>query len=789
VLPEDLLIIPVEELPDDVRQRLGEGEEDFAVTRPLARQPSKLIDGAAARLLEQFRVPKTIVQAVISYSRGSRNDPERVLEESLPLLRQFLLSGLLLPEGNAEARRIEASFRKGALIGQFRVIRCVQVLDDSELYQARDGQNRFVALKIARDGRFASMQQRIDHEIAALRRLAGAVGPELVDHGAHSSRPFLATTWVSGIDVAAAAVDLRQEGAREELLDLFTQIARAYAVLHARGVTHGDVHPGNLLVGRDGRITLIDFGLAHTVGLSSDDALRGGISFFMEPEYAREILNRQKSPPPTLQGEQFAVGALFYLLATGQHYMDFTLQQQEMLEQISAAVPLPFVDRGVEPWPELEAVLCRALASRPQERYPEMTNFAEALKGVARPKTPASIAHRYHADLLLHEVLTHVGIEGDLYRAGISRAPVSSVNFGGAGIAYALYRLACLRDDPHLLAEADAWIMKTEADAKSDAAFFNAAMDLTEATVGRVSIYHALPGVHLVKAIIAAANGESVARATAAAAFLEAIQPRCLERDLCLGRTGTVLGCALLLETFPNRDDTLRGDVRRCGEQRLVQLWNEAAQFEHMDGGRDWPNLGIAHGWAGLLYVTLCWHAVHGTAVPTEVRERLDQLVESARPDGRGVIWPWRQAPNDDQQASMPGWCNGSAGMVHLACLAHQLLGDDALIQMAEGAAWNTWEAGDGPVDLCCGYAGRAYALLELYRHTNEPSWLARAHMLAERAIAIAPQFRTADHPRHSLYKGELGLALLLADLEQPKTAVMPIFGLETSASRVGRPG
>jgi hypothetical protein len=67
-------------------------------------------------------------------------------------------------------------------------------------------------------------------------------------------------------------------------------------------------------------------------------------------------------------------------------------------------------------------------------------------------------------------------------------------------------------------------------------------------------------------------------------------------------------------------------------------------------------------------------------------------------------------------------------------------------------------------------------ALLELYRRTNEPSWLARAHKLAERAIAIAPQFRTADHPRHSLYKGEC-LALLLADFEQPRTAVMPMFG------------
>jgi eukaryotic-like serine/threonine-protein kinase len=50
---------------------------------------------------------------------------------------------------------------------------------------------------------------------------------------------------------------------------------------------------------------------------------------------------------------------------------------------------------------------------------------------------------------------------------------------------------------------------------------------------------------------------------------------------------------------------------------------------------------------------------------------------------------------------------------------------------------------------------------------------------LAERAVRVAPQLRTSDHPRHSLYKGELGLALLIADLDKPQSAAMPMFGSE----------
>ena len=52
VLPEDLLILPISELPNEVRERLGAESEEFALTRPLAREPSKLIDASAAELLE-----------------------------------------------------------------------------------------------------------------------------------------------------------------------------------------------------------------------------------------------------------------------------------------------------------------------------------------------------------------------------------------------------------------------------------------------------------------------------------------------------------------------------------------------------------------------------------------------------------------------------------------------------------------------------------------------------------------------------------------------------------------
>ena len=132
------------------------------------------------------------------------------------------------------------------------------------------------------------------------------------------------------------------------------------------------------------------------------------------------------------------------------------------------------------------------------------------------------------------------------------------------------------------------------------------------------------------------------------------------------------------------------------------------------------------------------------------------------------------EIPRDALGAS---WCNGAAGHVYLWTLAHRLLGDPSYLALARMAAWSAYR-GDtsGPADLCCGFAGRAYALLCFYKATTEPEWLARARVLARHAIIGIRQYAL----RHdSLYKGDIGVALLATDLERPERACMPLYESE----------
>jgi serine/threonine-protein kinase len=151
---------------------------------------------------------------------------------------------------------------------------------------------------------------------------------------------------------------------------------------------------------------------------------------------------------------------------------------------------------------------------------------------------------------------------------------------------------------------------------------------------------------------------------------------------------------------------------------------------------------------------------------------RLDEVARFGVPHARGLVWPREVGPPDDGSLAAT-WCNGAAGMVFLWTAAARAFGDDRYLALAERAAWTAYESHPVPGDLCCGLAGRAYALLNLNRAGGDGLWLARARDLAGQAVTSV---RENALRRDSLYKGDIGVAALIADLERPDDAAMPFY-------------
>ena len=317
------------------------------------------------------------------------------------------------------------------------------------------------ALKIERAGATDRAREAFAREAAVLARLAGKGAPRLLAAGEEDGRHWLAVEWLPGVDAATAAAELRRRGDRPGLLALCRSVLAAYVGLHEREVLHADVHPRNVLVGPAGEVHLIDFGLSLGGGVG-DAPGRGGVAFYFEPEYARASQAGESAPAATPAGEQYAVAALLYVLLAGAPTHDFNLAREEMLRQVAEDPPLPFALRDAEPWPEVEALLARALAKAPGERFASLRDLAEAF-GAVEPRRFRPVASPA-AEALLARVLDRVGIDGELFRDGLPEPPRASVTYGAAGIACGLYRIALAREDAALLSLADLWAAKAGGD-------------------------------------------------------------------------------------------------------------------------------------------------------------------------------------------------------------------------------------------------------------------------------------------------------------------------------------
>lgn len=785
VLPADVILVPVEKLPAEVRDHIEHNTGDYAITRPLSRTPSKIIDAQATELLEEFRTPKTIVEAVISYSRTRKLDPEQTLDDAYPLIRHLLNTRLLVSAGSEEAQPIRPSLENGDRVGRFEVARCVQVLEDTELYEAHGETGESVALKILRTTT-SSTADTFEMEAKVLGHLDGRVNPALLDMGTVNDRQYMAIAWVPGTEAAIAAEELRRlEGAeaRRGLIDLCCAVLEAYAHLHVQGVIHSDIHPRNLLVLSDGSVKLIDFGLARFEGAQNEPgkARRGGVGYFLEPE---SLLPRPEVPVSTALGEQYGLAALVYYLLTGVLYLDFSPEKDKMVRQIIEETALPFSRQGIPPWPEVESVLAKALSKNPADRFLSVAEFAKQLRNVAFSAEPSETAvpdasrpTAQAPEALLEEVLRRLGFEGPLLPSRMTEGP--AVNIGAAGIAYGLYRIAEVRGDAALLSLADVWSTKAVRASADPAAFYKPDIGATPEAIGQVSLYHTASGVYCVQALISHAIGDLVSQQTAIEGFARASQAQSDSLDLALGKSGTLLGCALLLEAAPDTSLIDRLSLMKFGHHVSRDIWDQLNSYAPIRECLELTFLGIAHGWAGVLYATLRWCHASREQVPAPVEARLTQLAECAEPAGQGLRWRRVLARQDGVPAwadYVPSWCNGSAGFVFLWALAHMVLRDNAYLTFAERAARHAWEDADRYGDLCCGCAGRAYALLELYKYTGEQEWLRRARELATHA---ATSIRRRRLVRDGLYKGEIGVAVLTADLSKPETACMPLFAQE----------
>ncbi|MEM6296227.1 MAG: serine/threonine-protein kinase [Myxococcota bacterium] len=289
--------------------------------------------------------------------------------------------------------RLFGTKRTPQTVGRFELAERLGAGAMGTVYEAFDPRlQRVVAVKVLKRDSGASQEGRLarmKREARALAQLSHANVVEVLDVGVHEGQVFIAMAHVQGTTLAEWAREQPMSNARfGRLLQLARQAAQGLAAAHRAGIVHRDVKPQNMMVGEDGRLQLLDFGLAREDGAVSQDATgSSGAS------------NLSGTAALALTGTGQAVGTPAYMAPE-----QFTGDAGPLADQFSFAVSFweaafgdrPFPGRtvgalrlAIEDGPPkrpsdaapawFHRVLARALAADPAGRHRSMDAVLDAL--------------------------------------------------------------------------------------------------------------------------------------------------------------------------------------------------------------------------------------------------------------------------------------------------------------------------------------------------------------------------------------------------------------------------
>jgi len=279
----------------------------------------------------------------------------------------------------------------GKSLGRYHILEQLGEGGMATVYKAYDTRlEADVAVKVIRTENLAPSVleralKRFEREAKSLARLTHANIVKVTDYGEYDGKPFLVMVYLPS---GTLKEKLGRPIPWRDAVRLLLPIVRALAYAHEKGTVHRDVKPSNILITHSGDPMLTDFGIAKIIDEESTLDLTGTSAAIGTPEYMAPEQVTAKTVDH--RADIYALGIVLYEMITGRKPFMADTPMAVLFKHTSD--PLPRPTQFVSDLPvNVENILIKALAKRPENRFSNMTAFVTALETAM--ETQSNISH------------------------------------------------------------------------------------------------------------------------------------------------------------------------------------------------------------------------------------------------------------------------------------------------------------------------------------------------------------------------------------------------------------
>jgi serine/threonine-protein kinase len=283
------------------------------------------------------------------------------------------------------------SIDRGTRLGPYEVIGFLASGGMGDVYRARDPRlRRDVAIKTLK-AHLASTPELVERFQIEARAVAALSDPNVMsvfDFGREGDTAFIVYELLEGETLRALIT--RERLSWRRAAEIAADVASGLAAAHAKGITHGDLKPENIFLTAEGRVKIVDFGLAQLAREANEDENEvdtepvvtlgsvGGTLIYMAPEMIAGM-------PPSAASDIFALGCVVYEMIDGQPLF----ARNSQLETTAAIVECdpPSFDATAKLPAEIEAIVQRCVAKNPAQRFRSAHDLALILRALASSST------------------------------------------------------------------------------------------------------------------------------------------------------------------------------------------------------------------------------------------------------------------------------------------------------------------------------------------------------------------------------------------------------------------